>query len=289
MKINLLLLLSLCAFQAHALHILTSIKPIQMIAHELVLEEDSTSSLLPVSASPHDYALKPSDIVAMHNSDLIIWFGHDLEGFLTKPISNLEYVLTLSDSEHLTLRAFGKSCGCGKSHGSYDPHIWLGPQQAREVAQSITERLIEMDKKNQTRYQLRLEAFNRELSETVFDISTRLEPIRDKGYFVFHDAYGYFEEHFELNNLGYFTVDPERKSGAKKLNSIRTTLLEKNVQCVFSEPQFTPSVIKSTTKGTSTQIGRLDPLGTDIEVHDGSYFSLLDSITDGLTECFSDR
>ncbi|MGF1720701.1 zinc ABC transporter substrate-binding protein [Vibrio kyushuensis] len=269
------------------LDILTSIKPIEMIAHELVLEEDTVSSLLNAAASPHDYALKPSDVVRMKKSDLVIWFGSELESFLAKPLASQSNTLTLSEHESLSLRNFGKKCGCGKSHGSHDPHIWLGPQQAREVAEIITDQLILMDEENTVQYKYNLYRFNMNLTKTELKIGKQLKQIKHKGYFVFHDAYGYFEEYFGTNNLGRFTVDPERKTGAKKLMAIRTTLIEQNVQCVFTEPQFQPGVIESTVRGTSTKIGNLDPLGVDIEVHDGSYFEFLESISISLTNCLS--
>ncbi len=32
--------------------------------------------------------------------------------------------------------------------------------------------------------------------------------VKDKGYYVFHDVYGYFEQEFELNNLGQLLRAP---------------------------------------------------------------------------------
>ncbi len=104
---------------------------------------------------------------------------------------------------------------------------------------------------------------------------------------MFHDAYGYFEQEFELNNLGHFTVSPERKPGAKSLIAIKKTLVRENVQCVFSEPQFTPAVIESVTRGSQTKQGQLDPVGSDVEVKKGSYFEFLQQLTDSYTSCLA--
>jgi ABC-type Zn2+ transport system substrate-binding protein/surface adhesin len=66
-----------------------------------------------------------------------------------------------------------------------------------------------------------------------------------EGYFVFHDAYGYFEKHYGLTSLGHFTVNPEIQPGAQRLHEIRTQLVEQKATCVFAEPQFRPAVIEA--------------------------------------------
>lgn len=277
--------LAVASMQAQAVDVLATIKPIEMIAQELIVEGDTTSTLLMGNASPHDYALKPSDLIRLKQSDLVVWFGKDLESFLVKPVGEIDHALTLQDQETIELRKFGKKCGCGHHHSTYDPHVWLGPTQAIQVAQVITERLVELNPQHTITYQKNLEQFQNNLIVTTTEISYQLKPVKDSGYYVFHDAYGYFEDYFNTKKLGHFTVDPERKPGAKKLNQIRTTINDQNVQCVFSEPQFTPAVIEATVRGTDAKIGSLDPLGSDIKVEKGSYFTLLKSISNSLTDC----
>ncbi len=72
------------ALPAHAVTVLTSIKPIQMITTELTDGVTTPDVLLQSNASPHDYALRPSDVKKVSSADLVIWFGHDLEPFLEK-------------------------------------------------------------------------------------------------------------------------------------------------------------------------------------------------------------
>jgi len=277
--------LLLTSIQAQAVELLATIKPLEMIAQEIIVDGDTTSTLLNSNASPHDYALKPSDLIRLQQSDLVVWFGQDLESFLVKPIANIDHALTLQEQDSIELRKFGKKCGCGHHHSTYDPHVWLGPRQAVQVARVIAERLVELNPEKTNAYQHNLEKFQYNMMVTASAINYDLKPVKNDGYYVFHDAYGYFEEHFHTNNLGHFTVEPDRKPGAKKLIKIRTTIIDKNVQCVFTEPQFTPAVIESTVRGTNAKIGSLDPLGTDIKVEKGSYFTFLKSISNSLTSC----
>ncbi len=79
--------------------VLTSVKPLGFIASAITEGVTETKVLLPVTASPHDYSLKPSDVTQLQSAQLVVWVGDGLEGFLEKSIEKLlkEKVLTLED------------------------------------------------------------------------------------------------------------------------------------------------------------------------------------------------
>ncbi len=279
------------ALPAHAITVLTSIKPIQMIVNELTLGVAQTDVILSANASPHDYALKPSDVKKVQAADLVVWYGRDLEAFLAKLLSDKNNVLELSKIEGLPLIEFGDDHhdhhDHGHDHGSHDPHIWLGVEQASHVAKAVTQELIKLDAKNKATYLSNLESFEKNLAQTDTAIKAELESVADKGYYVFHDAYSYFEQRYALNKLGHFTVSPERRPGAKTLIKIRKTLKNQDVQCVFSEPQFTPAVIESVVRGSDVTKGELDPIGSSVIVKPGSYFEFLRGLSTSFKQCLS--
>ncbi|MCG9553336.1 zinc ABC transporter substrate-binding protein ZnuA [Vibrio sp. Isolate31] len=279
---------------ASANTILTSFKPIQMIVTELTQGVSEPDVLMNSNASPHDYALKPSDVKKVHGADMVVWFGPDLEAFLTKVIESNNNVIEIGKIPGINLREFGHDehdhdAHEGHHHGSHDPHFWLGIDQVAVAAKYISDKLIETDPDNAMAYQENLDSFLIALEEKKQSIREQLASVKDKGYYVFHDAYGYYEEEFGLNNLGHFTVSPERKPGAKSLIAIKKTIVRENVQCVFSEPQFTPAVIESVTRGSHAKQGQLDPIGSTVEVKSGSYFDFLQQLTDSYTSCLSTK
>ncbi len=241
---------------AHAVTVLTSIKPIQMIATELTEGVTKPDVLLQNNASPHDYALRPSDVKKVAAADLVIWYGHDLESFLEKVVTDKGNTLTISEIPDLSLRKFGSEHAHdhdGHHHGTHDPHFWLGIETVQQVANAIAHKLAEIDPEHAATYAENLNKFEVQLKATDAEIKQQLTPVKEKGYFVFHDAYGYFEERYDLNQMGHFTVSPDRKPGAKTLIHIRKTLGTGDVACVFSEPQFTPAVIESVMRGSDVK------------------------------------
>jgi zinc transport system substrate-binding protein len=90
--------------------ILTSIKPLQLIAADITQGVIQSISLLPPGASPHAYALRPSDIKKIHQAKNIYWIGPQMEQFLQKTFAQfpnkthaLSSVLTESVTEDETL------------------------------------------------------------------------------------------------------------------------------------------------------------------------------------------
>ncbi|WP_394158071.1 zinc ABC transporter substrate-binding protein ZnuA [Vibrio campbellii] len=277
---------------AHAVTVLTSIKPIQMIATELTEGVTKPDVLLQNNASPHDYALRPSDVKKVAAADLVIWYGHELEPFLEKVVTDKGNTLTISQIPDLSLREFGSEHAHdhdGHNHGTHDPHFWLGIETVQQVADAIAHKLAEIDPEHAATYAENLNKFEVQLKATDAEIKQQLTPVKDKGYFVFHDAYGYFEERYDLNQMGHFTVSPDRKPGAKTLIHIRKTLGTGDVACVFSEPQFTPAVIESVMRGSDVKTGTLDPLGSEIDVKSGSYFEFLQGMSNSFSQCLSEK
>lgn len=287
-----LCLCTLLSVQAQAMNVLSSVKPINLIVQELTNGVSESSYLVPQSASPHDYALRPSDIKKIKNADMIIWYGNDLEPFLSKVLADQKNVITISEFSSVDFYHFdqhGDDDHAEESghHHNTDPHFWLGPKEALGVAKEITVQLIKIDPLNKDQYKSNLAAFENKLAQAVETISKQLKPVQSKGYFVFHDAYGYFERYFGMNNLGHFTVSPDRKPGAKTLINIKKSLLNQQAVCVFSEPQFEPAIVTTITRGTEVHKGELDPLAIQQADENGAYFIFLSTISNELSRCLS--
>lgn len=276
-----------------SLKVMTSIKPIQLITQEITKNVAETEVLLGNNTSPHDYALKPSDVRKLQDADLFIWVGPGLESFLEGTLQGNNNTLQLDQVASIDKIMYDEHEGHEHHddghhhHGNYNPHLWLGPTQAQQMAKVIADRLAKIDPQHAVQYADNYKAFTEQLSATTAQIKQQLAPVKDHGYYVFHDAYDYYEQYFDLNHLGAFTVSPDRRPGAKSLIAIRTALQSNQVYCVFSEPQFTPAVIDSVTRGTNVQHGVLDPLATDEPVKSGAYFHFLQQLATNFTQCLT--
>ncbi|WP_318520504.1 zinc ABC transporter substrate-binding protein ZnuA [Photobacterium leiognathi] len=297
---------------AKEFNVVTTIKPLNLIVSELVQGAATSEAILPPGVSPHDYALRPSDVKKLNNADLVIWVGPQLETFLTKLMADNPNSFALTqqagihflnyaseekdeahhddhdhdhDHDHDAHEGHDEHAGHHHNHSGLNPHFWMGPKQTIEAANVITEALIKHDPLHKNVYLANLSTFTSEVYQAVNELNTELKPLSGKGYYVFHDGYGYFEHQFGLNNLGHFTVEPDRRPGAKTLITIRKALQDKQAYCVFSEPQFSPAVVDSVTEGTGVNIGTLDPMATNVKEGKGGYVRFIKELGQSFAKC----
>ncbi|SQJ18941.1 High-affinity zinc uptake system protein znuA precursor [Serratia rubidaea] len=280
--------------------VVTSVRPLGFIASAIADGVTETEVLLPNGASPHDFALRPSDLRRLRSADLVVWVGPELEAFLSKPLQPIDAQkqlsvaalpaikpLLLKDAEGGEHHHEGHDDEHehGHHHGEYNMHLWLSPEMAKVTAIAIHDRLLELMPQNKDKLDANLRQFENLLTQTDKNVGKMLTPVQGKGYFVFHDAYGYFEKHYGLSPLGHFTVNPEIQPGAQRLHQIRTQLVEQKAVCVFAEPQFRPAVITAVAKGTKVRSGTLDPLGSGIALGKDSYGNFLTALSNQYVSC----
>ena len=73
-------LLTSTAFAAP--NVVASIKPVHSLVAAVMAGVGEPTLIVKGSASPHTYALKPSDAGALESADLVFWTGHGMELFL---------------------------------------------------------------------------------------------------------------------------------------------------------------------------------------------------------------
>jgi zinc transport system substrate-binding protein len=168
-------------------------------------------------------------------------------------------------------------------HGAHDPHIWLDPQNAKVIVKLITKELSELDSKNAPTYKKNSEKALSDLDKLIKKV--KKDTSKDLRFVVFHDAYHYYEDRFGINLLGALTVNPDVLPGAAQLVEIREVIEHEKVNCIFSEPQFNPDIIKSIAKDPGVKTGVLDPLGANLDKGKNLYFDLIKNISSSFKGC----
>ena len=103
---------------------------------------------------------------------------------------------------------------------------------------------------------------------------------------MFHDAYQYFERRYNLNGVGSVVLNPEQRSGAKRIADIQARIRDLKVRCVFSEPQFQPALVETVIEGSQARRGILDPEGgSELPAGPDAYFQLLQNLSSALRNC----
>ncbi|WP_152490003.1 MULTISPECIES: zinc ABC transporter substrate-binding protein ZnuA [unclassified Pseudomonas] len=285
--------------------VLTSIKPLQLIAAAVQDSVGAPEVLLPPGASPHHYALRPSDVRRVRDADLLYWVGADLENFLPRVLNNRQKPqVAVQDLPGMALRHFGDSheehAGHGEDHadedlghdhdhrpGSLDAHLWLSPVNAKVIAARMAADLSALDAANAARYAANLQAFEQRLDALDGRLRPQLAALQGKPYFVFHEAFDYFEAAYGLKHAGVFSVLTEVQPGARHVAAMRERLQAAGPSCVFSEPPLRPRLAETLTAGLPVRLAELDALGGTLPVDATAYPLLLENLANGLSECLN--
>ncbi|RON35478.1 zinc ABC transporter substrate-binding protein [Pseudomonas brassicacearum] len=282
---------------AHAeVKVLTSIKPLQLIAAAVQDGVAIPEVLLPPGASPHNYALRPSDVRKVQSVDLVYWIGPSMEGFLPRVLNGRTLPsVAVQDLPGLKLRHFAED---SHSHaeeadehdhdhrpGSLDAHLWLSPVNARVIATKMAADLSAADPANAARYQSNLKAFDERLDAMDLRLKARLAGIAGKPYFVFHEAFDYFEDAYGLKHAGVFSVAAEVQPGAQHVAAMRTRLQEVGKTCVFSEPPLRPRLAETLVAGLPVKLAELDALGGYTPATAQGYEQVLEKLGNDLAGC----
>ena len=285
--------------------VVVSISPLHSLVAGVMDGVAEPVLLIPATASPHAYALKPSDARALSQADMVVWVGEDLEVVLEQPLHALAgnaqvlELSTLPDIQLLPTREGGvwekeaeheaehDGHGHGHGHGEVDMHLWLSPENARRIVAAVAVKLSAIDTAHADRYQENAQALTQQITAQEGKLREQLAPVSQRPYIVFHDAYHYFEQAFSLHPAGAISVSPDRSPGARRLGEIRKAIKTRGAACVFSEPQFRPATVKVVLEGTTAHAGVLDPLGAGLEPGKGQWFALMQRLADNLTACLA--
>lgn len=274
-------------------HVVVSIKPMHAWVSAVMGQLGQPYLLLKNSDSVHSYQLKPSDAQQLSKADLIFITDKNMETYLSKPLANLALkskIVELSRARGVVLlpaRVGGlfEADDDGDEKLPYNFHFWLDPQNAIAATKAIAQYLGNIDKAHAAIYNQNANLYIDRLKQLIYQTETKLKQHKDIKFIVFHDAYYYYEKRFGVTALGAITMDPEHPAGARRIKAIRHKIQQLKTACIYTEPQFSPAIVKTIIEGTSAKQGVLDPIGANIQAGADSYFKLINQITTSLLHC----
>ena len=291
------------------------IAPVHSLVSKVMNGIGKPDLIIPAGASPHEYQLKPSNAQSLEDADIVFWIGEDLTPWLEKGLSSLAQdssitsLLGVDGIELLTFREgalfeahdhddhddHGKKKHDdhddhddheGHAHGEHDPHAWLSPQIAKVWLNVVAAKLSEVDPDNAAKYFSNAKSARDNIDSLVSELNSVLDPIREKKFVVFHDAYQYFERDFGISASGAISLGDASDPSPSRLAEIRKRVVDEAVECVLAEPQYNQGLVKAVIEGTEAKTAVIDPLGVNLEAGPSLYENLIRNLATNLAKCF---
>jgi ABC-type Zn uptake system ZnuABC Zn-binding protein ZnuA len=232
--------------------------------------------LLAPNADPHEYELRPHDMAAVADADVVLRSGGDVDAWLDEAIEGSgtkARVVTLSDG--IKLR-------------DDDPHWWQDPRNAVIAAREIGA-VLHADP---TPYVRRLERLDRAVARCVGHV-----PPAQRKLVTTHDALGYYAARYGIDVIGTVipslstAAQPSAADTARLIDTIRKT----GVKAIFAESSVNPKVEAAIAQETGAKVGTalwadtLGPPGSDgatyVQSIESNTKALVDGFTGGAVRC----
>jgi zinc transport system substrate-binding protein len=279
--------------------VVVTLKPLHSLVSGVMGTTGNPDLVVAGHDSPHEIHLKPSQIQKLQSASVLFYLAPNFETFLQRVIHILpsevrrvsviqavDFPLLKRRSGGVWNRDMGSDKRRSESAAEADMHVWLDPKNAQRIVSVIVRELSAVFPENRLIYEANGRSLIEKLESLDIRLANALLGMKNKGFIVAHDAYGYFEERYGLYGVGALTFDPDNPPSPKTLHSLRDVIKEGKVTCIFQEPGFSAQWISAVREGSRVHLGILDPEGVTLSPGPEFYETLMENLVHNFKACF---
>nr|WP_318507890.1 zinc ABC transporter substrate-binding protein [Bacillus sp. T3] len=198
------------------LTVYTTVYPLQYFTEQIGGKYVVVDTVYPPGADEHTFEPTQKDMMKLVDADLFFYIGLGLEGFVNKAKETLknEDVTLVATAEGLSLEESeaahteeADAHGEADEHGhTVDPHVWIDPVYAQELAKSIKDALIEKMPDQKDTFEKNYQTLVEELNTLDQSFKKMVKDANRKEIIVAHSAYGYWESRYGIKQISIFRI-----------------------------------------------------------------------------------
>ena len=207
------------------------------------------SMLVPAGTEPHSFEPTPGAIISVSEADLFVYISPRVEPWVKDILGGLADVNALE---------------AGPSLPERDPHVWMTPYGALEMANRITKALIKADPSGKDYYKQNLKNFEQEIQALHAAFKSGLADCKSRDVVhIGHLAFGNLAQTYHLHLLSLSGTSHQSEHSVHKLAELVRYIRKHDVPAVFSEEMLSQDL--ASTVAAETKV-RVLPLYTVEEV-----------------------
>lgn len=242
------------------LSVFVTILPQKYFVEQIGGETVKVSVLVQPGKSAETYEPTPRQMTEFSQAKLYISIGMPFEEiWLPKLKANNPQMRFVDARENITLRKLETiHHHDDHEHGLFDPHIWLSPAFVEIMAKQIEKNLIELNPPNTQQYQQNKQQFIQKLKQLDQNIRILFKGLKNKKFMVFHPAWGYFADAYQLQQI---PIEMEGKEpSSKTLGLLIEKAKQEKISAIFVQQQINQRPAQSIAKAINAQVISVDPL-----------------------------
>jgi zinc/manganese transport system substrate-binding protein len=278
--------LSLPAHAQGKLNVVATTEDLAAIAREVGGDRVTVDSIAKGYQDPHFVEAKPSFILKLQKTDLLILVGRDLEiGWLPPLIQQSRnskvqvgadgYLDASSQVRILEMPTGQITRAEGDVHPLGNPHYWLDPENGKLIAREMSERFSKLRPNDRAYFEQHMNDFNTRLDEAAKRWTAMMAPYKGTKIVTYHRSFPNFAERFGLNIVGYVEPKPGIPPTPQHTLDLINEMKKSNIKLVLVEPYFDLKTPNSIGRETGAEVLVMPPsVGGVKEATD--YFKLFD-------------
>lgn len=217
--------------------------------------------MIPPGMNPATCDLLTEQLKKLYDSDLYFAIGYlPFETSHLYPVlENHKNIRLVKHSDRLDL--IQGSCGHAHGHhheGGIDPHIWLSPRYAREMAREMTDVLAQKYPEQKELFETNYRKLEKEIQALEEEAGQLLAQKQHKIFLIYHPALTYFARDYGMEQISI--EDEGKEPHPEHLKDIIDLAQTKDIQLIFIQNQFDVTNAEAIAKETGGKIVPIDPL-----------------------------
>ena len=246
-----------------------SILPQKYFVDQISGGDIEVNVLVPPGSSPHEYSILPSQMKALAKSKVWLQVGLlPFEMVWKDKIADLNKNLVLVNCSEGIEPIAGGDDHCEdhsghEHHDGFDPHIWLGPADAKILAKNTLIVLKSSFPEKSELFQTNFDRFILKIDSLSGKIENELSAMPNRSFLIFHPTLGYFARQFNLEQIP-LELDGKEPS-PKHMKNIVDIARQKNIRTILIQKEFDTENALQLSREIDGKVVVIDPLDYDWE------------------------
>lgn len=231
------------------LKVVTTTADIAALIKQIGADKIEVTSIAKGSQDPHFLEAKPSFMVRIRDSDLVVSNGLSLEiGWLpnlTRGARNPKVLegtagnmILGSMIDPIDLPSQQISRAMGDVHPEGNPHFMLDPLVVSELGLKVAERLGQLDPQNQEFYKRRAAVYQEKIQNKILEWQSRIAKSGIKQVVTYHPSMNYFLKRFGLQSPLHLEAKPGVPPSAKHILKVIETMKNEKIRIILVDNFF---------------------------------------------------
>ncbi|WP_041580668.1 metal ABC transporter solute-binding protein, Zn/Mn family [Bacillus sp. 1NLA3E] len=283
------------------LTVYTTVYPLQYFTERIGGDFVKVDTIYPPGADEHTFEPTQRDMMNLVDADLFFYVGLGLEGFVDKAKDTLknEKVEMISTADHISFgdnppidqEQDSEQAESTEHNQSIDPHVWLDPIYAQELAKSIRDSLVKKMPEQKDTFDKNYQELSKELEKLNQSFESTAQSAKYKEIVVAHAAYGYWEKRYGIKQISISGLSTTNEPSQKKLEEIVSKAKQDHIKYIIFEQNVTSKltkIVEDEVGAKSLTLHNLSVLTRENIDNKDNYFTIMDKNIQTLNKALND-